>query len=114
MIQESRGRDRPDDVSLTSCEHAWQHMSSHEDVRHHVDFPDTLPVGIFSLWTAADRDARIGAEDVDPSVSRLDLTGEAFDIGLARHVALERLCVDVLRYAGGALAIDVRDDEGLR
>ena len=112
MVQEARGGHRSDDVALFPSEHPRQKVPRDQDMRHHVDVPDALPLIIGCLGTTSDCDPRVRTENVDAAMCRFDMRDEAMDVRLARHVALNRGRPDFSRDLGESKAVDVRDEDG--
>src|SRR6266436_3467573 len=81
-------------------------------MRHDVDVPDALPLIIRCLRPSCHRDSRVGTENIDPAVSRLDARDQLLNVGLARYVALNGGCSDLSGDLIESWTIDVSDDEG--
>src|SRR5438132_672764 len=96
MVQQSSRGHSSDEVALFACQHAGHHVARDEDMGHHIDLPDALPVVVLSLWAAAHSDARVRAEDVDATVRLVYLLDQSHDVSLARDVPFDRGPTDLL------------------
>src|SRR6266851_2328630 len=107
-VVEQAGRGNgAEDVSLASLKHCRQRMPRDEDVAHEIHVPDSLPLIGWSLRAAADRDPRVGAEDVDATVLRLHPIDEPFDLRLARNIAMNRGAADLFGDLGRPIEVEV-------
>src|SRR5256886_13851310 len=107
MIQQAGRRDRADDISLMTRQHSREHMTRDQYMRHHVDFPYALPVFVRSLWTSADGNPGVGADDVNPSVGGLGLRDHRTHRRLIGDITCDRSAFDLASNRLGAMAIDV-------
>ena len=88
-------------------QHSGEHMPRDQYVRHHVDFPYSLPVFVRSFGTSADGNACVGAHDVDPSVGGFGLRDHGTHRRLIGDITCDRRAVDLASNGLGAMTIDV-------
>ena len=97
-------------------DHAGQSVAGGVDVRHHVDAPGELPLGVRGRAGIVDvgigaADAGVGAEEIDAAELLFGRADEFLDVGFLRDVRLERDAADGLRDLFGASAVEVGDDD---
>ncbi|MNT40240.1 hypothetical protein D3C72_1765430 [compost metagenome] len=90
-------------------------------MRHHVDFPDALPVIGARLQALAQDDAGVRAEDVDLAKAARGLVGQALHGGgighvdrLGEHLARRRRGLDLGGNGGGAGRVQVGHSHAAR
>ncbi len=110
MVEEPSRGHGAQEVALLSIEHPRQDVARHEHVRHQVHVPDALPVGRGRFGSARDRDAGVGAEDVDAAVRAQDFFHKAGDLVFVRDVACDGTATDLSRDCLSALRIGVGHD----
>ena len=84
--QPCRGRGGQE-VALAALEPPGQQAAGGIDVRADVDREREVPLGVRARLVGADRDARVGAEEVDRAEGAFDLRDEVGDLRLDRHIA---------------------------
>jgi hypothetical protein len=110
LRQQPGGRSRVEQVAAAAFDHARNQVARRVHMGHQIDVPVALPVIVGHLGSARDRDAGIGAEQVDRAVLALDALYEAPDIVLDGHVDLARDPADLGRHRGRAVAVAVGAD----